>query len=194
MWNDFLRHHAFLKTNGFVDQDDGLTADGTWASQLRVDQPLMIAEGFRRKAFPENDPALLAAIFAAFVNEREFDEHMDAKGLDIQVKKALNKMRRKLSPFVKKMKADKFEVRELYLKPAVAVYAWASGLPWDKVWRLAEMEEGNFVMLVLRTADNLRHVQALWEVFPTAAANAREALDLILKDPVLPDYETEPTP
>ena len=39
--------------------------------------------------------------------------------------------------------------------------------------------------LVSRTADNLRHVQALHETFPHVAATARQAVRLIYRDPVV---------
>ena len=55
LWQDFLRHLNFLKTTGFVSAEDDLTADGSWASQLRVDQPLLISEGFRKEIFPQGD-------------------------------------------------------------------------------------------------------------------------------------------
>ena len=40
-----------------------------------------------------------------------------------------------------------------------------------------------------RTADHLRHVGSLREVFPRAAATAVEAMQLILRDPVIPEGE-----
>jgi hypothetical protein len=40
-------------------------------------------------------------------------------------------------------------------------------------------------MLVLRTADNLRHIRALSGVFPEAAEAAGAAVEAILRDPVL---------
>ena len=71
----------FLRRKGYVNAKDELTEDGQWASQLRVDQPLLIAEGFRAGVFPRSDPALLAAIVAVFVNEKETDERLDRKRL-----------------------------------------------------------------------------------------------------------------
>ena len=43
-------------------------------------------------------------------------------------------------------------------------------------------------MLVLRTADHLRHLAALKNTFPAMAAAAGRAIELILRDPVMPDY------
>ena len=50
--------------------------------------------------------------------------------------------------------------------------------------RIAELEEGSLAMLILRTADNLRHIRNLKDVFPQAAATAAEAIDKIMREPV----------
>ena len=51
-----------------------------------------------------------------------------------------------------------------------------------------DMEEGDLAMLILRTADNLRHIRALSEDFPQVSAAAAEAIDMILRDPVVTEY------
>lgn len=51
------------------------------------------------------------------------------------------------------------------------------------------MAEGNLAMLILRTADNLRHIRGLYEVFPEAAETAGKAIELIMRDPVTGFYE-----
>ena len=50
-----MRHLDFLKETGFVGDDDRLTSDGLWASQLRVDQPLLVAECLRQGLLPDKD-------------------------------------------------------------------------------------------------------------------------------------------
>jgi hypothetical protein len=65
------------------------------------------------------------------------------------------------------------------------VYAWADGRTWEVVCLIAEIEEGNMVSLILRTVDNLRHIRALKDIFPEHAHAAGEAMDLLLKDPVV---------
>jgi ATP-dependent RNA helicase HelY len=184
LWLDFQHHLSFLKQNGFVDQPDRLTSDGIWASQLRVDQPLLIAEGFRLGILPEKDPAILAGVMASFVNEKETDDRMPAKSVPKSLARQFEAVTKTLWPLAKRMIAEGFPVRPLFLRPAVAVHAWASGMPWENTSRLAEMEEGDLAMLILRTADNLRHIRALDRVFPQAAATAAEAINLILRDPV----------
>jgi ATP-dependent RNA helicase HelY len=187
LWETFQRHLAFLKETGFVDERDRLTDDGLWASQLRIDQPLLVAEGMRLGLFPSNDPVLLAAVMAAFVNEKQTDEHLDKKALPKPLVRAVGRVIRGLRGFSTHMQVCGFDTRPLFYRPAVNMWAWASGWPWEKVIQAGQMAEGDLAMLVLRTADHLRHIRALQDVFNTLAASARQAIDQILRDPVMPD-------
>jgi superfamily II RNA helicase len=185
LWRDFLRYLHFLKETGYVTDTGELTADGKWASQLRVDQPLLIAEGFRRGILPISEPHLLAAIVAAFVNERESDSKIPKKRVPKPLLNAFHQVIKGLRPFARHMLDQGFEARPLLLRPVVAIYAWAIGESWEKVGSLAEMEEGDLVMLILRTADNLRHIRGLKQVFPEAAETAASSIELILREPVV---------
>lgn len=185
LWRDFLRHLDFLKEKKYVNSNDRLTDDGIWASQLRVDQPLLIGEGFRLKIFPESDPALLAAIIASLVEERDADDNIDKKFFPKRLLTSFLNVKKRLRPFSKEMASHGFEVRQLYLRPAVAMYAWATGQSWEEVVSVSELEEGTLAMLVMRTADNLRHIRALAGVFPEASKTAGTAIELILREPVV---------
>jgi superfamily II RNA helicase len=187
LWQDFSRHLNFLKDAGYVAEEGVLTEDGKWASQLRVDQPLMIAEGFRQGLLPQKDAHLLAGIIAAFVNERESDTKIPKRRVPKPLKGAFDRLVRGLGPFAWQMLESGFEARALYLRPVAAIYAWAGGEPWEKVRVLAEMEEGDLVMLILRTVDNLRHIRGLRQTFPDAAESADQAIELILREPVVYD-------
>lgn len=188
LWADFVRHLQFLKATGFVNEKDRLTKDGQWASQLRVDQPLMIAEGFRQKLLPVSDPALLAALISLFVNEDE-SEIKDTKGSVPQnLSAAHKKLTKNLAPFAGQMISQGFAVRPLVLRPAVVIFMWATGHSWETILSAGGFTEGHLAMLILRTADNLRHVRALKRVFPEAAASAAVALEMILRDPVITTY------
>ena len=87
------------------------------------------------------------------------------------------------------MKKDGFHVRPLFLLPAATIYAWSTGQPWDRVRAIAEMEEGDLAMLILRTADNLRHIRSLQRVFLKASETAAAAIDIIIRSPVVFDYD-----
>ncbi len=185
LWEDFLHHLDFLKETGFVDDEDRLTEDGIWASQLRVDQPILVAECLRKGLLPDTDPAQMAGVFACFVNEKETDDRMEGRLVPNRLKKTVGRIQKKLSGFSRHMKSRGFEVRPFYLRPAAMTHAWAAGVPWEVITRDYGMAEGNLAMLMMRTADNLRHTANLVDVFPDAAATARQAIDLIMRPPVV---------
>ena len=189
LWKDFMRHFNFLIKTGYAAKNGELTDEGIWASRLRVDQPLLIAECFRLGVFPESDPALLAAIMASFVFEDRSDEEINNKLIPKKLLTAFSNVEKNLRPFARHMAEKGFEVRPLFLRPALTIYAWAIGQPWEKVVSVSKIEEGNLVMLILRTADHLRHIRALGKVFPRAAATSEKSIELLMKDPVIIDYE-----
>ena len=183
LWADFKRHMGFLRETGFVNERGELTEDGRWASRLRVDQPLLIAEGIRQHAFPR-DPALLAAMVAVFVNEREADDRIDSRFLTNALFHGYRRMTHRLAPFLENLVDSGFEGRMFFLRPAAALHVWAKGGSWEEALEAAAMEEGDLAMLVLRTADNLRHIAGLADFFPEAAAAAARAVERLLREPV----------
>ncbi|MBU4054484.1 MAG: DEAD/DEAH box helicase [Proteobacteria bacterium] len=183
---DFYRHLEFLRENGFVSSSGELTEDGLWASKLRVDEPLMIAEGLRKGVFP-SDPALFAATVCAFVNEDETDDRVDSAFLPNRLKKIHGRLVKQLAPFSNRMRQEGFSTKPQYLRPMATLYAWATGYSWEKVHYVSNLGEGDLAMLILRTAENLRHMTGLKEHFPDIAQAAESAVELILKEPVVFD-------
>jgi len=170
LWQSFIDHLDFLKEKEYVTIDDKLSVDGEWASQLRIDHPLMVAEGFRKNLFPKTNPAMLAAVMAAFVNERVTDdEAIDISLVPKSLFQIFKKIDKGLKPFAEEMQNSGFEAPDLFFLPAVTLYLWARGMPWEEVLEISKMAEGNLAMLILRTADNLRHIKNLGRVFPDAA-------------------------
>jgi superfamily II RNA helicase len=188
LWRDFLQHLRFLEKNGFVSENGVLTSDGKWASRLRIDQPLLVAEGLRRNLLPHSDPALLAAVIAAFVSDRETDERINKKLIPKRLLAAFLSMKKGLGSLAKDMADNGFDVKPLSIQPAAAMFAWANGKPWDLVCSVCEIEEGDLAMLILRTLDHLRHIRAVSEVFPSVSEAAETAMQLILRDPVAMAY------
>jgi ATP-dependent RNA helicase HelY len=187
LYQDFLRHLEFLKATGFAQPDDRLTEDGIWASQLRIDQPLLVAEGLRLGLFPSADPAQLAALMASLVYDKESDERLEGRQLPNRLRKVLVRMQKGLLAFSRHLHLSGFATRPLFTRPAAIVFAWTSGHAWDAVCRDHGFAEGDLAMLVLRTADHLRHLASLETVFPATAATALQAIALLLRDPVIPE-------
>lgn len=181
---DFNRHLEFLKQNGFVNETGILTEDGVWTSQLRVDQPLLIAQSLRAGLFPESSPAMLAAMISIFVYDGDTEGNFDRHSLPKLLRQAFARLVESLAPFSKTMTKKGFKVPALLFTPAVAVYLWGIDTPWEHVRSKSGLAEGDLAMLILRTVDNLKHIVALEKVFPQAARSAENAISLLLRDPV----------
>ncbi|MFH2067585.1 MAG: DEAD/DEAH box helicase [Pseudomonadota bacterium] len=186
LWNSFQQHLDFLKEHHYVSPENALTQDGEWASKLRIDHPLMIAEAFRLGIFPESNPALLAAITASFVNEREnVDDHLQMDQIPKQLINRLLIVKKSLRSFNQNLHAKGFPSKLLYISPAKTIYDWAMGNSWEKVVKTSGLAEGDLARLILRTSDNLRHFRNLFDVFPKIAETSGKAIETIIRDPLI---------
>ena len=189
LWAEFKKHLAFLKMTGFVSSDNNLTADGFWASQLRLDQPLLIAESIRRKVFDNSSREILAGLIAAFVSDKTKEIDINLKKIPglIPLDKAFRNMLSRIEPFRNLKISKEFETPPLQFWPSAALFLWAKGTSWFELLKLVTVEEGDMVMLILRTADHLRQVCNLQDTHPHLAEKTRQILPLILREPVLID-------
>ena len=186
LWNSFLDHMDFLIQENFVTRSGKLTQDGLWASKLRIDSPLLVAQSIRKNLLPQKDPALLAAIIGSFVNEKEFkDDILYSKALPKRLKDAFLDARQELKPFAIKLLKKGFHAPNLFIQPSLLLYSWAHDEPWDNIVTHPEYGPGDFARLTMRTADNLRQISKLDETFPDISRTAKEAITLILKEPVV---------
>ena len=147
----------------------------------------MIAEGLRTGVFPDSSPALLAALVAPFVHDRDVDEKLDESAVPSRLLKAYDRMNKRLTPLMERKVVRGFEVRPTALWPAAIIYAWANREPWEKVLDIASIAEGDLAMLVTRTADNLRQIASLTEVYPAISRGAVDGIGMILREPVIMD-------
>lgn len=186
LWSDFMDHMDFLLEEKFITAEGKLTDDGLWASKLRIDSPILVAQSIRNNLLSSNDPALLASIVSSFVNEKEFnDDPLYSQSLPKNLKEIFLNIRKGLKPLAVKMMEKGFSAPNLFIQPSLLVYFWAHGELWENICNLYDFAEGDLARLILRTADNLRQISKLEESFPELAKTARQANDLILKEPVV---------
>lgn len=185
LWKDFLRHVKFLRQEGFVDEKGRLTEDGRWASKLRLDYPLWVAQCLRENVFSEEDEKIMAAILAVFAYDRESEIRLTVKDVPPTLRMALRRVTHAVRPLIRRMEAAGFAAAKLHPAAGAAVYAWVQGQSWDAVVRLSGIAEGDMATLVLRTADNLRQIASLKDTYPEIAESAWKARESILREPVL---------
>ena len=186
LWLSFKQHLRFLKETGFVDTEDRLTADGRWASNLRVDQPLLIAESIRQGAFDGIPPEVFAGGMAPFVWDRS--QEVDLKGtagMDLTpVEGLFNRMLGHLREFVALKENRGFKTPSISFWPSAILFMWARGATWETLLEVVSVGEGDLASLIMRTADHLRQVAALRETHPELADTAARSIALILREPV----------
>jgi superfamily II RNA helicase len=186
LWLSFKKHIRFLKETGFVDERDRLTQDGLWASKLRLDHPLLIAEAIRKGAFAESSPETVAGCLAPFVWDRVVDiefkieSPLDLKGVEAAFRRILDL----IEDLANLQGGRGFNSPKILFWPCAALFLWASGLSWKNLLSVIPVDEGDLASLIARTADHLRQVTNLSETHPELASVAAKAIDLILREPV----------
>jgi superfamily II RNA helicase len=182
----FKRHLRFLKETGFVDEMDRLTPDGYWASKLRLDHPLLIAEAIRKGAFSQVSPEVTAGCIAPFVWDRvqELELKIESPVALKDCEKAFHKILNSIEE-MRRLKVKRgFENPPIFFWPASALYLWTKGVPWHQLLSIIPIDEGDMASLIVRTADHLRQVANLKASHPRLASVAYTAIEQILREPV----------
>ncbi|MCD6560763.1 MAG: DEAD/DEAH box helicase [Deltaproteobacteria bacterium] len=189
LWINFKRHMRFLNETGFADDKGRLTADGYWATNLRLDQPLLIAETIRKGTLNGVSPQYLAAGLAPFVWDRSQDvvlrtkEQIDLKPLEAMFNRILISIEQ-----IKDLKNRRgFESPPIMFWPSAALYMWSRGMSWEKLIYFVQIDEGGMASLIMRTADHLKQIINLKDTHPELASVAENAIELILREPVYLD-------
>lgn len=187
LWADFQRHLRFLREEGFVGRDNRLTENGIWASKLRLDHPLLVAESLRSGALLLDDERLLAAVIAPFVYDGDHDLPVNRKELPRRLIRSCERVAKAVATLSERMNRGGFPVASLSLWPAVVIHEWATGEEWTRIVRKTGIADGDLAMLIMRTADSLRQIGSLKETHPETAALAWKAREAILREPVVFD-------
>lgn len=188
LWNSFMYYYRFLQQEGYVDDQGRLTEDGLWASKLRLDQPLLISEGIRQGVFPHDDPALLAALIAPFVMDRDRVNDIEVSALIYQyphLAEPYFKMVQSLQGIRNRLQEWGFSNPPLPFWTVPILYYWAREDSWEDVKEIVRVDEGDLVMLIIRTADHLHQIESLIETHMRLAETAREARMKIMREPVI---------
>jgi ATP-dependent RNA helicase HelY len=184
---EFHNHIKLLEDLGYVDGEGVPTYDGKWAAQLRIDHPLIIAELIRDGEFSGLNPSQLAAVIAPFVMDKDKQVSVtreiwsETRALWARFKRMLVK----LTPLTQIMVERGFSVPTIMFWPAASVFLWAQESEWSQITEHIHADEGDLAMVILRTADHLRQLLALEDSQPQLAQTAGQALEKILRAPLV---------
>jgi len=186
LWLSFKRHLRFLKETQFADGTDKLTDDGTWASKLRLDHPLLIAEAIKKGAFSDLSPEVTAGCIALFIWDRDQQVEMRIEGYEdlSKMEEAFDRVIEGIEGIRSSMEKRGFKNPPIPFWPAAVMFMWARGVSWERILSYISIGEGDLASLIVRTADHLRQVAAISDTHPQLANAARRAIGLILRVPV----------
>ena len=186
LWADFSRHLKFLQKEEFVDESGALTDDGHWASKLRLDYPLLVAQCLRENAFPEENEKILAAVVAFFTYDRDDDLKLTIKDLPpkllLSFKKVVLAVQASYPPFWKRRALPPRNFTHRRVLPFIIGRRGTVGILSS---RPRESRKVIWRRWFCVQADNLRQIASLKDTHPGIAECAYRARDAILREPVL---------
>jgi ATP-dependent RNA helicase HelY len=184
---EFHKHLHVLQELQYIDDAGVPTYDGKWAAQLRLDHPLLIAELIRSGEFKGLSPQDLAALIAPFVIDKDKDITISREAWD-RTRHLWTKFKgmiMNLKPLAQFMIARGFDIPAIMFWPAASAYLWADQLEWEELANHIGADEGDLAMLMLRTADHLRQICSLQNEEPELAATARQAIQMLVRLPLI---------
>ena len=182
LYKSFRQHLSFLKQEGLVNAQNRLTEDGQWATELRLDHPLVFYAGLKNNAWPLSAPILAAAV-AGLVSDRESNKPPPRRKPPKKLINPLQSLVMAIGPMMDRLEEAGFNAPFFNLRPAWAMWSWAMNDNFDEAVEILGLGAGDMAMLALRCADHLRQMSGLKSHDELTRA-AREAIYRILKEPV----------
>ncbi|MDL2259473.1 DEAD/DEAH box helicase [Deltaproteobacteria bacterium OttesenSCG-928-K17] len=181
-YQTFTRHLDFLKDEGLVDAKNRLTPDGEWATELRLDHPLVFYAGIKAEAWPASAPALAACV-GALVSDKESNQPLPRRKPPVKLTEPLTNLLLAVSPMINRLEDAGFAVPDFNLRPAWALWSWATKGDFDEAVAILGLGAGDMAMLALRAAEHLRQIAGL-KRHDKLRRVAYEGIALILKEPI----------
>ncbi len=182
IYETFIHHVNFLRQEGLVDAQNRLTPDGEWATELRLDHPLVFYAGIKARAWPL-EPAILAAAVAGLVADKESNQPLPRRKPPTRLTGPVTSLVLALGPMLDRLDEAGFATPVFNLRPAWAVWSWATKGDFDEAVELLGLGAGDLAMLAWRAADHLRQMAGLKNQEQLAQA-ARQAIYRLIKEPV----------
>jgi len=184
VWEPFERCARVLDHFGYLDfRLERVTDRGRWLADLRVDRPLLVGEALQRGLFAALDPTRAAAVIAALAADEDRDYG------ELELDDAIVSLLVKFEEIAFVVSTEEWKqgieaAPEINFSAAAAAAHWAGGADWPSLVHETRAEEGDLVRLLSRTGEALLQIAGLRENHPAAAATARTAAELVLREPV----------
>ena len=184
IWQPFERRARVLDHFGYLGFDDEkVTQSGKWLADVRVDRPLLVGEALKSGIFEDLSHKHLAGLMASLAadSDRNYgDLYLSDPLVDILAE--FEEIIYEVSKVEWKFGIEPAE--EINFSAAAAAERWADGMEWNDLVYRTKAEEGDLVRLLSRTGEALLQVANLKNSIPSAAAQARETAEVMLREPV----------
>lgn len=177
--------YNLLRETGHLDLGDKPTPIGMLTSQIRTENELFMSEVIVRNHLEGLSPGALAAVMCAIVNDSTRDNLSSKLQPSPATQQALVEIAKELKRVHKLQSKHSVEV-SLNLNPVASglVEAWTEELPWDRLIDSTNIDQGDLVRIIRRTADILRQLARIPDVPKSLASVAKVALVGIYRDPI----------
>ncbi len=184
VWEPFERCARVLNHFGYLDFElEKVTDRGRWLADLRVDRPLLVGEALQRGLFAALDPIRAAALIAAIAADEDRDYG------ELELDDAIVSLLVKFEEVAFDVSTEEWKrgveaAPGINFSAAAAAALWTGEAEWIALVHQTRAEEGDLVRLLSRTGEALLQVAGLRENHPAAAATARKAAEIVLREPV----------
>lgn len=184
IWVPFERKARVLDYFGYLDfSSQSVTEDGKWLADLRLDRPLLVGEAIKEDIFEEISVSQAAGFMAALAADpdRDYGRLNPSAGL-LSILTEFEEVIYDVSSVEWEFGVEPAD--EINLSAAATAESWAHGSGWESLVRNTMAEEGDLVRLLSRTGEALIQIAHLKGSKPKAAEKAREAADIVLREPI----------
>ena len=184
-WQKFINHKKVLEEYGYI-KNDYPNEKGLIVGALRSENELFISEVINSGLLKDLNAYELASVMCALMTEDMRADLISRIPISKNVRIVLSKIKnikKKLSI----IQADNNIETPIYINSFYSPLIEQWMLPdsdWGTLSSQVEIGEGDIVRSFKRTIDILRQLTIINNVDPKIVETAREAIDLILKEPI----------
>ncbi len=184
-WRQFLNHYHLLKEAEFLNEKDLPTAPGHLTAQIRAENEFYIAQIILNGLLDNLEAPQLAGVICGLVNDSNRENQFSKLFASPEVKNVFNEVQR-LSKQIHRLQSKHHIQTPMILNPIASglVEAWASGVEWQRLIAASNIDEGDLVRIIRRTADVLRQLSRLEGISSAMSDTATIALKTLYRDPI----------
>jgi superfamily II RNA helicase len=188
-WRSFKHLYLLLKDAGCLVSDDDMVAvatpKGVLTSQVRTENELFLTEIITEGLLDSLTPPQLGGILCSLVNDSNRENLWSKLRASPETWQAVMDIQR-IAKRIRKLQ-EKYAVEVPIIVNPVAVglvEAWCQGMTWQQLISETNIDEGDLVRMIRRTADLLRQLSRIGEISPELNRKAQQALAMLYRDPV----------